>query len=326
MIRNLFKGNAAAKYQVGIEWQAQGLAVVSCHGNVCPEKAKEGRRPTVDRLKILLNEDNNSLSLLTDWVTESGLENAACNLVLDSSDYQLLLVEAPDVPEEEIRDAVRWRIKDLISIPVDKAAIDLFMLPADGSRGGKKMAYVVVAELSRIVERVDQIKEAGLTLISIDIAELALRNVAYLKELDQPEGRGVAIVRLVEGGGTVSLYRKGNLYLSRHFSLSYSGGLLDDIPIDSFILEVQRSLDYYERQMAQPPPSVLFVCGENITEDKITKDIAYGMSVPVRYLDLTPVADPENLPDDTLMQACVVAIGGALRSAVSDCSEMEVEG
>jgi len=325
MIKNLFRANAAAKKQVGIEWQANGLAVVACRGDICLDKTTHSLKPSIGSAQLLLNEDDQSLSLLAEWVSNNGLEGAPCNLVLSSPDYQLLLVEAPDVPEAEIRDALRWRIKDLISIPVDKAAIDLFMLPADGNRGGKKMAYVVVTALSRVVELVEKIKEAGLTLSSIDIAELALRNVAYLKELEQPEGRGVAIVRLVEGGGTVSLYRKGNMYLSRHFSLPYSGGLLDDIPIDSFILEVQRSLDYYERQMAQPPPSQLYVCGENITEDKITKDIAYGMSVPVKYLDLTAVSVSEEAPDESLLQTCVVAMGGALRTTVASCSDAEGE-
>jgi hypothetical protein len=46
---------------------------------------------------------------------------AATVSVLDSSAYRLLLVEAPDVPPEELRAAVRWRIKDLIDFHVDEA-------------------------------------------------------------------------------------------------------------------------------------------------------------------------------------------------------------
>lgn len=314
MIGQWLKRSSVNKVQVGIALQANGLAVA-----VCPQNAQLDidQTPRVHQSHLLLDEADDTLGLLTNWVATAGLGKSPCNLVLSSEYYQLLLVEAPDVPEAEVREAVRWRIKDLITIPVEKAAIDIFMLPADGSRGGKKMAYVVVAELAKIIELVAMVKESGLHLVSIDIAELALRNLAYLKELEQPEGRGVAIAHLVEGGGTVSLYRKGNMYLSRHFKIAYNAGLLDDIPIDSFILEVQRSLDYYERQMAQPPPSALYICGENVSEDKLTMDILRGLSVPVKYLNLTQTVAAGEDAEEALLHTCVAALGGALRQTVS---------
>lgn len=314
MIGHFLKRSNVNKVHVGIALQTKGLAVAVCSQN---NQSEVDERPRVGQSRLLLNEEDDALGLLSRWVSTEALENCPCNLVLSSEHYQLLLVEAPDVPDAEAREAIRWRIKDLITIPVEKAAIDIFMLPADGSRGGKKMAYVVVAELAKIIEFVAMVNESGLQLVSIDIVELALRNLAYLKELEQPEGRGVAIVHLLEGGGTVSLYRKGNMYLSRHFKIAYNAGLLDDIPIDSFILEVQRSLDYYERQMAQPPPSALYICGENVSADKLTMDILRGLSVPVKYMDLAQTVVAGEDVEESLLHTCVTALGGALRETVS---------
>src|SRR5690606_41109649 len=55
------------------------------------------------------------------------------------------------------------------------------------------------------------------------------------------------------------LVHNSELYLARHFQLPYHGGLLDDISTDALLLEIQRSLDYFERQMRQSPPQQLFL-------------------------------------------------------------------
>jgi len=49
------------------------------------------------------------------------------------------------------------------------------------------------------------------------------------------------------------------------------------------------------------------------------------MSVPVKYLDLTAVSVSEEAPDESLLQTCVVAMGGALRTTVASCSDAEGE-
>lgn len=327
-LKQLMAKASSRKNCVGIELLPEGLAVAVHRPLDNREDETTGlMRPGVAQTRILLRDaEANLAAMLNDWVAAEGLEGSPCNLVLNSSDYQLLLVEAPDVPETELREAVRWRVKDLISMPVEAAAMDVFLLPADGSRGGKKMAYVVVSELDKIKSVAELVNNSGLVLDSIDIGELALRNLAYLKELGNPEGHGVAIVRLLEGNGTVSLYRRGNMYLSRRFKIAYGGGLLDDIPLDSFILEAQRSLDYYERQMGQQPPSVLYLCGENISEDKITLDVARGLSVPVKYLNLESALSAADNVEENLLHVCVAAVGGALRLPVTELRQQAAQG
>ena len=109
----------------------------------------------------------------------------------------------------------------------------------------------------------------------------------------------------------------GNLYLSRQFKINYGGGLLDDLPADALALEIQRSLDYYERQMGMSPPAVLFLCGENLTEDKITLDITRAINVPTKYLDLMQPFDLEDESIETMTHLCVGALGGVIRNSVA---------
>lgn len=161
------------------------------------------------------------------------------------------------------------------------------------------------------------VADAGLKLKSIDIPELALRNVSLLKEEGKTGSRGIALVRIGAGAGNVSLYQQGNLYLSRSFQINYNGGLLDEIPADSLMLEIQRSLDYYERQMGQRLPAALYMFGENISEDKVTEDMRRGVSSSVKVLELNELHTDNDAFAVELIAPCMAAIGASLRGAVS---------
>lgn len=47
-------------------------------------------------------------------LSKLGLENNNASYVLSPDEYKILLVEAPDVEANEIADAVKWKIKDLL--------------------------------------------------------------------------------------------------------------------------------------------------------------------------------------------------------------------
>lgn len=248
--------------------------------------------------------------LLRARLVKLGLNGAPCNLVIGAGNYQLILGEAPKVPAEELNEALRWRIKDLVQFPISEAVVDAFLLPEDSARGTNRMAYAVAAQRKNIESLVASTKVTGLTLKNIDIPELVLRNVA---EACCDTKRGVALVKLQQGGGSLQIIRDGNLYLSRQFSLSYNAGLLDDLPGEALVLELQRSLDYFERQMRQVPPSNIYLCGENVTPDKLTPDILDALAVTINVLDLNSgVQIDESIPEH-ILSLSLHAIGAALR-------------
>lgn len=298
--------NAQPQSLVGLELQADGLAVAV--------KGIKDQLPNISRLAFLPGaDDKQRFTQLHDYVQQNKLKNKPCNLVLPQSQYQLYLLEAPDVPAAELSNAMKWRLKDLVSQPLDQLAIDVFHVPNDSARGNRKMIYVVVVSKLYLQELIEQIAWCGLKLLAIDIAELALRNLAINLVEPQFDQRGVAIARLRQGAGTVSIYRAGNMYLSRHFDLSYGGGLLDDLPTETLALELQRSVDYYERQMGQLSPAVIYIGGENIADEKLTSSLRKILSVPLQFLDFTGAVKFESEFDNGIMQIGLGALGAAMR-------------
>lgn len=292
---------------IGLELHSEGLAVVAC-------SASESQ-PAARHMEFLRYEKSpEDRNLLKQWVSRHHCDNYLCNVVLAQDNYQILLVEPPDVPTEELRSAIRWRLKDLISIPLEQAVIDVFALPDDGIRANKKMVYVVASDKSRIENVIRMVRDAGLALNAIDIGELALRNIAIRLNRDEnTANRGVAVARLRPGNGSLYIYRQSNMYLARNFTLGYDGGLLDDIPVDALALELQRSVDYFERQMGQAPPSSIYICGENISEEKVNASLKSSLGIKIEYLDPASAITIEGHADGELLQICVGALGGAMR-------------
>lgn len=301
---SLFRARSKQKGVVGVQFNADGVAFAHL--------VTGGAAPRLSHCEFIPHSDQSSPeAALQARLDRLGLAGRTCNLVLTPDDYSLLLVEAPSVPEAELREALRWRVRDLIDFPVAEAVIDAFLLPADKARGAaKRMAYVAVARRATIARLVEQVETSKLRLSAIDVPELALRN---LVETCCDTERGVALVKLVPGGGSLQIIRGGDLFLARQFALPYQGGLLEDLPADALILELQRSLDYFERQMRQPPPGHIYLAGDNVSADKLTEEIQAAMPTNMALLELAPHLDiPPDLPEHS-RSLCLDAIGAALR-------------
>jgi len=301
---NWFGAKSRQNEVIGVEFGAEGVAFAYI-------KRHPTQQPLLAHCEFIpADASTNPPEILRNRLAKLGLQRVPCNLVIGSSNYQLLLGEAPKVPPEELAEALRWRVKDLIQFPIADAILDAFLLPEDSIRGTSRMAYAVVSQRNTIVQLIAQAKAAQLELAAIDIPELVLRNLA---QACCDTKRGIALVKLGQGGGSLQIIRDGNLYLSRQFSLAYNAGLLDDLPGDALVLELQRSLDYFERQMRQSPPSHIYICGENVTSDKLTPEIRNGLAVKIELFNLEAGLQIASDIQEHNLSLSLLAIGAALR-------------
>jgi MSHA biogenesis protein MshI len=231
--------------------------------------------------------------------------------VLDPSAYRLLLVEAPDVPANELRAAVRWRVKDLIDFHIDDAVIDVFEMPPHARGGRNRMMYAVTAKSAVVQREIDRVETAGLKVDVIDIAELCLRNVATMLDTEQ---RGIAFLHLGDRLSTLLLLRQGVLYLARHVetgvaTLAEAGEMRPDI-VAGLALEIRRSLDYFESHYEHTAIPQLHVSGlEHADREQIGRELG----IAVQGLDLTTLFDTDEELSPELGRLCMPAIGAALR-------------
>ena len=247
------------------------------------------------------------------------LDRAVCISVMELGSYSLLQVEAPEVQADELRMAIRWRVKDLIDFHIDDAIIDVFEVPDDKAAGKKKM-YVVAAKAAQVKQRIDSLTESGLQLEVIDIPELALRNIAALLPEDV---NGAALVYIEQNEGLITITRQGTLYLSRRIRFGYNS--LPDTAIhgndqeaiegwlDSIIIEVQRSLYYYESHFSQPQVSGLIITPGDEVIPGMAEYLSGQLGIPARILDVNALIDVTTAIDRQTQSQCLLAIGTALR-------------
>jgi len=297
-----FKRGRAAGSQIGVFVTADGVAAAQV-------AARGAGKPRLERViyeKLGANDPfARVLSRLTD-------RRAPAVSVLDPAGYRLLLVEAPDVPADELRAAVRWRVKDLIDFHIDDAVIDVFEMPRHARGGPHRMMYAVTAKTDLVQREIERIEGAGLKLDVVDIPELSLRNVATLLEADE---RSAALLYLGERRSTLLLVRQGVLYLARHVetgvaTLAEAGEVMPEL-VAGLALEVRRSLDYFESHYEQTSIPQLHVSG---LEEADREQIARELGIAVRDVDLQVLFDMDDALSPELQRLCMPAIGAALRT------------
>lgn len=258
-------------------------------------------------------------SALASLCAEGNLRGASAVAVLCPDLYDIRMVDAPDVEAEEMGDAVRWLVGDLVDFGPDEATVDYLEIPEIARRGRQQRLYVVVAR-SSVTEAIALAAEStGLALETIDIGDLALRNLAAQFPEDV---QGVALLTLGATKGRLSVSRCGQLYLTRssdvgtrqieagfEHPISGNGDEERNEWLDALLLEIQRSLDYYESQFDQPPVAELLVapCAGS---EALLAFLEKNLSVSVRGLPLERYAS-DDIPIEVLARA-LFAIGALL--------------
>lgn len=166
-------------------------------------------------------------------------------VLLNPREYQLIQTERPDVPIEELKQAVSWKIQEFIKFPTEQATIDIIDIPSDNRQPN---VYVVAAEnktISGYMSLLHNLPSPGLSII--DITELAQSNIANKLEVN---GNGVALFSITGNDGLLTFTQGGNLYHSRSIEIDGYGLNQPDTRAAIFerlTLEIQRSLDSFER-------------------------------------------------------------------------------
>lgn len=284
-----------------------------------------GQRPTIQALHQVPN-PGLSVSALRTLAKDLGLHNLPWTWILPHEQYQLMLVDVPDVPEEEISDALRWRVKDLISFPLEEAAVDTFLLPAEAFHGRSRMAFAVVARREQVDPVADTFGLAGLRLDSVDVADTALRNLAAMTA----QAPAMALLLAADNDSVLNATYHKELCLNRAISLGTqdlsepqttpdddAGNLAlesqSEMRLDSLGLELQRSFDYFETQMGLGHMTELRVLADTPLDPGVYQYLSDRFGLNAGPLSL---ADHMNVPADATeadLAHHAVAIGGALQ-------------
>jgi MSHA biogenesis protein MshI len=254
-------------------------------------------------------------TILTDMVNEYQLMGVNCVWMLQPEEYLLFTMEELPVVAQEFQAAIRWKIKKLLPYSIDDAVIDYFSIPAPLITNPKKNITVVVSQTSHLSPVAEQLNNAGLTLTSIDIPELGLRNIMSLYENKESS---TALVYLREKNSLLLISRENEFYLSRRLDLDVKALInatnesMSDY-LDRLALQLQRSFDYYHSQWRRPIPDKLLIVSPLAMSADTQTQLSERLSIVVTEVNLNEKLNCKNKLTFELQCNALAVIGGALR-------------
>ncbi len=257
---------------------------------------RTGGKPAVTRFELHEIDASNASPLRT-LGRKLRVDRYRMATLLNAGEYQMISIEAPNVPPNELRDAVRWRVKDLVNHPVEDITIDVLKVPGTGGASSRnRWMYAAVAHNDIIRARMKLFQDAKYDLSVIDIPEMAQRNVAAL--LEAP-GQCLALLSFDEASALLTITLEGELYFSRRLSIAgpqFTQADEAERQLNRLTIELQRSLDHFDRQFAFLAITRL-VLAPLPDAPKVAQAIARDISLPVDALDLGDIFDLSQAPE-----------------------------
>jgi MSHA biogenesis protein MshI len=179
--------------------------------------ARRGRGPTAQIARFAARDLNDSRTPIERVTRELNLGRYQCSTMLRAGEYDILLVDAPNVPRAEMKSALRWKVKGMVDYPVEEATLDFLVIPSDGAAEGRsQQLYAVLARNDLLQSRIRRFDESGVALTVIEIPDTAQRNIAALYPSEE---RGVALLYFGRNTGLLSISHGADLYLTRRLEL-----------------------------------------------------------------------------------------------------------
>lgn len=222
------------------------------------------------------------------------------SLVLSPQQTQIVQIDKPTVPDEEMVSALKWQIKDLVSVAPEDMLLDYFEAP---KLSGVEKLNVVCASFSEVKTIVEPLSQGPFKLNEIISEEFAFANLipissdATLLVCQQPNEE-VVIVIVKEGRIFFHRRLRGFAHLADKTEAELGMGV-----VDSLSLEIQRSTDYFERQLKQAPIKSIAVLLPIKNESFLARKLSENSNVAVNLL-----AMPEGFSEQREHAAAIGAV------------------
>lgn len=262
---------------------------------------------------------------LRDFVDRNGLRDRPCRAVLSPADYSLRLVERPpNLEDEELADATRWLLRDLIDFDVEDAELAIVPVPEHESRGRTPRIFAIAARRSALTELAHAIGGAGLALQGFEVVETSM--LAFERRLPEAVAGG-AMLGIDDKTSVLTLAKEERLYLTRPIQVdtdaieaaartALDGGEDTEHEImsmlDGLLLDVQRSLDFYEGEYGQAPPSRLSLLPNRIDLLPLTPALSEAFRpMQIEMIELDRIVAFQDPPTAYSEPALSLAVGAA---------------
>jgi MSHA biogenesis protein MshI len=257
----------------------------------------------------ILHAQRCSYAELPDIFIKKNLNQVPIFLQLPVDDYHIFLIESLLVPDNELLAALNWRIRSLIAYPVTDALVDYFKIPSKHSSIENPMIAAVVVKKSHIESLLEKFSSVGLSITTIDIPEMAMRNLCTLYDMEE---KSVALIAFFEKTVILNIAYKKTIYFTR--KIPFTAEMIAD-QYEAFCLELLRYFDYFQTKWRTPSPKTVWMVSAHQDPDEIIKKMNQQVSISIEKYPLKKVLEYTK-NNEAFDERFLLALGGALREEV----------
>lgn len=290
---------------------------------------------------------------LVERMQAKGLIGMDAQVMLRPEQYQVLQVEMPAVAPEELRSAVRYQIREMVDLHIDDITLDVLRVGDGQQKGTANVFVVVAANavinevqvLGRSMQwpvsviDVQETAQRNLqTLLAqrdgaVDRADASLLvsgekqavltisangELYYTRRLELPDGFMALpwgevhndVTETVDSYTPVTEYVPGYAADQGSAALSSTG---DNDPAQRILVEIQRSLDLWDRSWSSMPLAGLRVyAGERSVE--LAQWLSREMGQPVSAMDFNAFFPGLESVSPDVRDACLPLLGVLMRT------------
>jgi MSHA biogenesis protein MshI len=243
------------------------------------------------------------------------LRNAQVLLVLGADHYNTYPLPAPPVPPAEVGEALRWKLRELLTYSPEDAVIDFVHLARAPDSSAVETLLAVAAPRRSVAQAMAPFLGAGVDLHAVDIAEMAQRNV--LTRLPGADA-GSALLGIEDSSALLTVVHRGAMCFARRIQIPRTLNNEEDDPehvAARIATQVQRSLEVVERQSGLAPIRTVWIgphpdcaliarcTAEHTALDCLQLDLAAELRFAATVREIAPRLAP----------GALIAIGAALR-------------
>lgn len=127
-------------------------------------------------------------------------------------------IQLPDMPEDELKNALKWEAEEYIPFHIDEVNIDSVILGKAGD-GGKVDVLLVSAKKELVNEHVDLVRAVGLVPLIIDVDSFAFLNCFEVNYQPNPTDV-IALINIGAEITSINIYIGGISRFSRDISIA----------------------------------------------------------------------------------------------------------
>lgn len=227
-------------------------------------------------------------------------------LVLGVGFYQSVALDRPDLAADELAASLRYSLRDLVSYEPEDCIADYYELPIQ--MAGQNKINAIAASKTELTPLLQALHEVSDNVVAVVSEEQAVAEM--FSDCTEPT---VVAYQQAEQAALVQVYRSGQLQVNRAVrALEQLHTLtIDEVRmggLQPLSVEVQRSGDYFERQLRQSPIRQITLALALPKQDEVLTSLHEDLGLPVAWANYPTWAQELATGD----YSDFAALGGAL--------------